>query len=279
MSDDYGWDDGGSDSGYGSGGPSGPSGYEDSGSSGSSGGYEDSSGYEDASGYGSSGGSVTIAASHETERPVYDGSSSAAASPEALAAGGEPDPEDGWSTLRVAAAAGGGLLVSAFLGAVGAQLGERSVQGARDRFARRRNGAGTREGDSATQSAFLDAVRVVCDARPSDGVAVRLSGPNRTVTVVHASLPPDAVAQFRRLDLADPQIADLVVTWEGRVSGYNVHDVWVDSSDVWATSFKPARARGDVRDRAIRYVWNDRILLWQRRTDEPWRSGDDAGGP
>ncbi|MFI8834966.1 hypothetical protein ACIGPN_28700 [Streptomyces afghaniensis] len=177
--------------------------------------------------------------------------------------------DDGWSTLRVAVAAGGGILASAFLGAVGARLGEQSVQAVRDRLAQRRSGARGTPSDPAAHAAFLGAVRDLAAARPSDGDALRLSTQHDAVIVLHPSLPPQAVAQFGRLDLTDPEIAGLTITWESRVSGYNVHGVWADSREVWATSYKRVEADGG-QERAVRYVWNDRVLLWQRRADEPW---------
>ncbi|GGK31739.1 hypothetical protein GCM10011583_74420 [Streptomyces camponoticapitis] len=187
------------------------------------------------------------------------------------------ESEDGWTTLRVAAAAGGGILVSAFLGAVGARLGEHSVQGTRDRLAQRRGRAGTREGEAAAHSAFLNAVGVLSAARASDGGVLRLSGANGTVILMHPSLPPKAIAQFARLDLADPEIAGLRISWEGPVGGYDVHGVWAESRDVWATSYKRVRVEDSGQERALRYVWNDRVQLWRRRSDEPFRPGDDGG--
>ncbi|MEE1760977.1 MULTISPECIES: hypothetical protein [unclassified Streptomyces] len=187
------------------------------------------------------------------------------------------ESDDGWDALLVAVAAGGGLLASAFLGAVGTRLGEQSVQAVRDRLGQRGSRARTQDAISAAP-AFLGAIRTLAAARPSDGGVLRLSTAHNAVVVVHPLLPAKAVAQFGRLDLADPVIADLTVTWESRVCGYNVHDIWVDSSDVWATSSKRVRV-DDGRERVLRYVWNDRVLLWQRCTDEPWRPSTDAGGP
>lgn len=145
--------------------------------------------------------------------------------------------------------AGGVVLLSSFMQAVGTKLGEitASRMGGRG-FWRRR--ATTEE--EQTAAAFVAAVTKLGSARRDSGGVLRLHDEgSRTRVQVHPLLPVEAVAQFRRLDLRHPEVAGLEIAWTDTLGDH--------PQGVWATT-------GGDAGTGTRFLWND-----ARRTWEPHR--------
>ncbi|MEU1617036.1 hypothetical protein ACFZAU_37480 [Streptomyces sp. NPDC008238] len=145
--------------------------------------------------------------------------------------------------------AGGVVLLSSFMQAMGTKLGEMTAarMGGRG-FWRRR--ATTEE--EQTAAAFVAAVKKLGSVRREGGGVLRLvDEASRTRVQVHPLLPVEAVAQFQRLDLSHPEVVGLEIAWTGTLGDH--------PQGVWATT-------GGAEGAGTRYLWND-----VRRTWEPHR--------
>ncbi|MGW3244735.1 hypothetical protein [Streptomyces sp. NPDC001070] len=147
--------------------------------------------------------------------------------------------------------AGGVVMLSAFMQAVGTKLGEITAARVSGRgFWRRRRVTE----EERTAAAFIAAVEKLGSARRDSGGVLRLHDEgSRTRVQVHPLLPVGAVAQFQRLDLRHPEVVGLEIAWTDTLGDH--------PQGVWATT-------GGAAGTGTRYVWND-----IRRTWEPLRRG------
>ncbi|MDX2642876.1 hypothetical protein PV341_04685 [Streptomyces sp. PA03-1a] len=145
--------------------------------------------------------------------------------------------------------AGGVVLLSSFLQAVGTRLGEITAARVGGWGLWRRRGATEEE---RTAAAFIAAVQKLGSVRREGGGVLRLEDEaSRTRVQVHPLLPVEAVAQFQRLDLGHPEVAGLEIAWTDTLGDH--------PQGVWATT-------GGAEGAGTRYLWND-----VRRTWEPHR--------
>ncbi|WP_431969051.1 hypothetical protein [Actinacidiphila sp. bgisy160] len=147
--------------------------------------------------------------------------------------------------------AGGVVLLSSFMQAVGTKLGEITAarMGGRGLWRRR----GTTE-EERTAAAFIAAVQKLGSVRREGGGVLRLEDEgSRTRVQVHPLLPVEAVAQFQRLDLRHPEVAGLEIAWTETLGDH--------PQGVWATT-------GGAEGAGTRYLWNDLRRTWEphRRT-------------
>ena len=167
----------------------------------------------------------------------------------------EPDGEYQTAIPEMVSAvvgAGGVVLLSSFIQAVGTRFGEITAARMSDGGLWRRRAAGEEERAAA---AFLAAVKDLGSVRSEGGGVLRLEDEgSRTRVQVHPLLPVEAVVQFRRLDLSHPAVAGLEIAWTGTLGDH--------PQGVWAT----AGGAGGV---GTRYLWNDVGRTWEPHRHRP----------
>lgn len=238
MSWDYGydWDDRDDDSGGGGGGDHAPDHGSDHGGGGGGGGGSGHSGSGSGSG----------------DAPQY--------TELRLAAGG-----GGANPVVVAVSAGGGILASSFLQAVGAKLGERGTQRLTEATGRRwpwRRGRASGEGQPAARAsaaataateaaAVAAAVQAIVTARPGESETVRVQHDQGVTVVLRRGLPTAALVQYRRLDLSHESLTGTTIVWSADPR---------HPTGAWRTDSPRAPRRS--RYWPERYVWEDGRGHW-----------------